>query len=383
MSSLFRVVLIFFCLFPLLLSAQARINSSLDWAEPVAQKHGLKGRVKAITQTQSPVTNKKTDWLDGHSGQNYSEEYNKAGFLVKRVSRYDYNEPQHITHYDYRSAGKISAIREESVAPNSLIDRVEGRIEYDFDSVKNVYTKRDKRVIGGKALNKRTETSVDSLKRVSTRHVYKQDTLLVEESRLTWDAHGYLTERASRFLSQSGDSFRLDKAELENFMKNELSMVLSDKEKKLLDSLVNTRDSLQRILPTWTGDTVQYRNQYDTKIRLVRQEAYRHNQLNDVVSFTYNAAAIRDVRQSYSRAGELISETISLQHPVDHHILSDSSRYKHEGKWETQTYNSKSYPKPVYQYKYDTHGNWIEQKQVDADGKQVGVALVRRIEYYP
>ena len=240
----------------------------------------------------------------------------------------------------------------------------------------------------GKAQNNRIEMSVDSLNRVFVRRDYKQDTLLVEEQRQKWDKQGYITERASRFRKQVDNMFRPDTAGFEHFVKNELYLNLSESEKKTmkksLDSLMHKQDSLRNRQPEWTGDTTNYKNLYDSQTRLIRQEEHRrHNQLTDIVSFTYTPEATRVTRQSYNRNGEMISESFRLQHPTEHYILSDTSRFKNGDKWESRTYSSKDYPKPIYCYQYDTHDNWTEQKQVDANGKQIGAALVRRIEYYP
>ncbi|MVM37448.1 hypothetical protein GO730_07145 [Spirosoma sp. HMF3257] len=96
------------------------IRSFSDWSGMIPQKHNLKGNVKLITQVQSPIVNKKGDWLDGPSGQNYSEEYNKEGFLLKRISHDDFNKPTSADHYEYNSKGQISAFWSETLEVNPL-----------------------------------------------------------------------------------------------------------------------------------------------------------------------------------------------------------------------------------------------------------------------
>ncbi len=387
MSYFLRIILIIVWLYPSLSNAQAHIRSFADWSGPIPQKHGLKGRVKTITQVQSPITYKKTDWLDGHSGQNYSKEYTKQGLLQKQVSRNDFNEPDEATYYEYTSPGKIRTIRSESLDPNPLWGRTEGQIDYGFDPVKKVYIVWDKRIIMGEPLNKRVETFVDSSNRFAIQREYRQDTLLLQEKRYQWDTHGYITEFASRFNNHVDIRSKPRETDFDSFLQNELAITLSESEKKMmqksLDSLANAQDSLQKMLPKWSCDTVRNLNQYNKPGRLTESKSYSHNQITHTVSFAYHARATRVVHQSYDQTGKLISETISLQHPVRGYILSDSSRSRNGEKWESRTFNDKDVPRPTYHYRYDAHGNWIEQRLVDATGKQTRSTLIRTIDYYP
>jgi hypothetical protein len=69
-----------------LMRAQMRIDKHYGLSMlPDARKHGLKGKVWKLTQTQSPLSNKAEDLLDGYSGQNYTEEYNRRGYLQKHI----------------------------------------------------------------------------------------------------------------------------------------------------------------------------------------------------------------------------------------------------------------------------------------------------------
>lgn len=387
MSYFLRMILLIVWLYPSLSNAQAHIRSFKDWSGPIPQKHGLKGHVKAITQAQSPVTHKKTDWLDGYSGQNYSEEYTKQGFLRKQVSRDDHNEPDVATYYEYTSQGHIRAIRSESLALNPLWGRTEGQIDHEFDPVKKVYIVWDKRIIMGEPVNRRVETFIDSSNRFVIQREYRHDTLLLQEKRYQWDTHGYITESASRFNNHVDIRSKPRETDFNSFLQNELVITLSESEKKMmqksLDSLANAQDSLQKMLPKWSCDTVRNLNQYDKSGRLIESKSYSHNQITQTVSFSYHSKDTRVVHQSYDQTGKLISETISLQHPVRGYSLSDSSRFRNGEKWEVRTYNYKDVPRPTYRYRYDAHGNWIEQRLVDATGKQIRSTLVRTIDYYP
>lgn len=391
------IVLIVLTLVPYTSQAQAQIRAYWGSPIPVTPKHGLKGNVKTITQNQSPITNKPADWLDGYSGQNYSEEYNKQGSLQKRTSFDDYNKPQFSTHYEYSLTGKIRTVWDEVLVPKSRIPLSEGRVNYEFYPAKNLYIIRDNRVIGGMPLNRRTEMQMDSINRTAVKRTYKKDTLLVEDERYTWDKPGYLTEHIIRRRKQVNENPKVDEEELESFM-NEVTNTLSDSAKAVFkaelakskvqlknreDSLKRVEDSLFALKPEWSIDTTVYKNQYDSQARLLRQESYTHHQLTHVDSFTYASEATRRVIQSYDRSGNLRSETISLQHPTKGYFLADTSRYKNAGKWEERVFNHTSITQPIYQYQYDKHGNWIERKQVDTNGRQIGSALVRKIEYYP
>jgi len=391
------IVLIVLGLTPSHLKAQARISAYWGFSLPVAKKHGLKGNVKTITQTQSPVTNKPTDWLDGYSGQNYSEEYNKQGYLEKRTSFDDYNKPQVATHYAYRSIGEISAIWDEILAQKSRMPLSEGRISYEFNPTSKLYIIQDKRIIGGVPRNTRTEMQMDSANRVAIKRTYKQVTLPIEDERYTWDKPGYLTEHIIRRRKQVNEMPKLGQAELDAFM-DEITSNLSEDEKAAFkaeaakekvqlknreDSLKRVEDSLYALQPEWSVDTTAYRNQYDNQSRLLRQASYKQNRLTEVFSFSYTPEATHRVVQYYDRSGNLINETKSRQHPVEGYILSDVSRNNHAGKWEERVFDYTNITKPIYQYQYDTHSNWIERRQVDATGKQIGSALVRKIEYYP
>ncbi|GAB4024193.1 hypothetical protein [Spirosoma gilvum] len=397
MKYLLYIVLIVLTLIPSTSQAQAQIRAYWGSAIPVAKKHDLKGNVKTITQAQSPITNKPADWLDGYSGKNYTEEYNKQGFLQKRTSSDDYNKPQVATHYAYSSRGHISAIWDEILAQKSRMPLSEGRISYEFNPTRKLYIIRDKRIIGGIPLNTRTEMRMDSVSRIAVKRTYKQDTLLITEERYTWDKPGYLTGQIVRRRKQVFKMPKVDQAELDAFM-GEITSNLSEAEKAAYkaevakgriqmmnreDSLKRVEDSLYALQPEWSVDTTLYQNQYDNQSRLLRQKTYNHHQLTDVYSFSYTPETTRRVVQSYDRSGNLVSETISLQHPVKGYILSDTSRYNYTGKWEEHVFDYTNMTKPIYQYQYDKHGNWVEQKQVDANGMQIGSALVRKIEYYP
>ncbi|GAB4046825.1 hypothetical protein GCM10028810_27350 [Spirosoma litoris] len=354
----------------------------------VPQKHNLKGKVKLITQVQSPIANKKGDWLDGPSGQNYTEEYSKEGFLLKRIARNDYNQPTLAVHYEYNSQSQVGAFWEETLESKPIWGAMGGRIAYEFDPIKNVYIKRDNRIIMGQPYHRRTESSIDSLNRIAIQREYKQDTLLVKEQNYRWDSNGSITHHAYRTRKQPEERINPTNKDLDRFLQNEFNVKFSEAEKKLLqkslDSLTHRNDSLYAIQPEWSGDTINYKNAYDSRRRLVRQESFRANQMTEIVNFSYDTTATQIVRQTYDKAGNLISETTSRQHPIHKYILSDISRHKNGDKWEEQIYNySASYTQPIYQHKFDDHGNWIEQKQVDSTGKQIGLALVRTIEYYP
>ncbi|MVM37449.1 hypothetical protein GO730_07150 [Spirosoma sp. HMF3257] len=227
------------------------------------------------------------------------------------------------------------------------------------------------------------------MNRFAIQREYKQDTFLVQEQSYKWDAHGFITKHAFRIRKESDDRSNPNKAEIYNFLRKELAVDMSESEKKLveksLDSLMHREDSLQNSQPEWSGDTTNYRNEYDNQGRLIRSESHSTNKFTEIVSFSYDTTATKVVRQTYDKTGNLISETISRQHPTQKYILSDTSRHKYGDKWEEKTYNYNfdNTQGPTYSYQYDNHGNWTEQKQVDATGKQIGVALLRTIEYYP
>ncbi|GAB4014052.1 hypothetical protein GCM10028808_35200 [Spirosoma migulaei] len=342
-----------------------------------------------ITQVQSPIKNTKGDWFDGPSGQNYSEEYTKLGLLLKRISRDDYNKPTVATHYEYNAKGQITGFWEETLESNPLWGPTGGRIDYEYDPKKYGYIMRDKRIIMGKPMYRRIETSIDSLNRIAIQREYKQDTLLVREQRHKWDIHGNSTEDIIRSRNQPDDRINPRDTSLNNFLRNEFSIELSETEKTLLerslDSMMHKKDSLQKLQPEWSNFITNVKNKYDNQGRLIRSESHSTNQFTEIVSFSYDTTATQVIRQSYNKTGNLISETISRQHPIHKYILSDTSRHKNGDKWEEKIYNYNfdNVKSPTYQFKYDDHGNWIERKQIDANGKQIGVALVRTIEYYP
>lgn len=379
MNWLVRVAFLLLWVWPVPVWAQARIDNLTS--KPVATKHGLKGPVKKLTQTQSPITNKPEDWLDGYSGQNYVEEYDRQGYLQKRIAHDDANKPRSATYYKRDAKGRVTSLRIEELAPGLFSGRTEGRIDYEYDDAHNAFIVRDNRTIMGKALRRRTESVRDTVNRTLTTRTYQQDTLLTEEQRYWWDKYGYVAKQISRYRNLPSTDTKVSKEDLKRLLGS-----LSEKEERVLDSLTRAQDSLQtqpyKNRPEWTVDSLINQNQYDQQGRLVYQASYRGNRPTHSVRYAYGRDVTQVVYQSFDRDGNLTSENTSRQHPVDRHILTDHSRSKVGDKWETQTFNYENSPKPVYQYRYDTHGNWIEQKPVDAAGKQNGVALVRTIEYY-
>lgn len=379
MNHLVRLTLLIGCLWPGHLRAQVRIDNVV--LKPDAKKHGLKGQVWKITQTQSPLSNKSEDLLDGYSGQNYTEEYNRQGYLQKHTYHDDFNKPRSATHYEYDSNGRVTALWIESLAPDQFGLRTDGRIDYEYNPARNAFVVHDNRTVMGKVLHRRTETVRDTINRMLTTHEYQRDTLLTQDQRYWWDSYGYVTKQISRIRNQPSTRTELKK---EDFTR--LLGALSEQEERVIDSLMRARDSLEtrqyKSRPEWMVDTTIYHNKYDKQGRFVSQEQYRNNKRTDITRYTYRPDATEVFRQSFDQEGNLISGNTSRQHSVDRHILTDSSRHRIDGKWEISNYNYESYKKPVNQYRYDSHGNWIEQKQIDTAGKQVGPALVRTIEYY-
>lgn len=383
MNQLFGVVLLISITWSGHLCAQARINRLYGPAMlPETKKHGLKGAVRKITQTQSPVAQKSEDLVDDFSGQNYTEEYNRQGYLQSHTSHDDFNKPRSATHYAYDASNRITASWIESLAPDQFGLRTDGRIDYEYDDARNAFIVRDNRTIMGKAFHKRTETVRDTVSRILTTREYQGDTLLTRDTQYWWDKYGYVTKQISRIRNQPPADSKFSKETITHL----LGSPLSEREERALDSLMRAKDSLQtrqyRSRPEWLTDTTIHDTKYDKQGRFIHQESFRSGRKTHVISYIYGPDATQVIRQSFDREGNLVSENTSRQHPVDWHILTDSSRHKRDGKWETSTHDYQRYKSPVYQHQYDSQGNWIEQKQVDAAGKQVGPALIRTIDYY-
>lgn len=365
------------------LRAQVRINGLYKLLMlPKAEKHGLKGRVRVITQRQSPVSQREEDLLDGFSGQNYTEKYNRRGYLQKHISHDDFNKPRSTTNYAYDAGNRVTATWVESLAPDQFGLRTDGRVDYECDDARNAFITRDNRTVMGRILHRRIETVRDTVNRILTSREYRGGTLLTQYTQYWWDNRGYVTKHVSQYRNLPPADSRFSKEDITRL----LGSPLSEREERALDSLMRAKDSLQtqryKSRPEWMMDTTIYQNEYDKRGRFIRQELYRNSKRTDVVSYTYGPDATQVIRQSFDRAGNLISENTSRQHPVDRHMLTDSSRHTRDGKWETSTHNYEKAKKPVYQYQYDSRGNWTEQKQVDVAGKQIGPALVRFIDYY-
>ena len=376
------VILLGACLWPSVLWAQFHMKNIVQ--RPEVQKHNLKGQVWKITQVQSPVSNKAEDFLDGFSGQNYQEEYNREGRMQKRISCDDANKPRAITRYDYDRDGRVTVFSIEALAPDLFGTYTNGQVTYDYNDARNTFTTHDNRTIMGKALHRRTEVVRDTINRFLMNREYQQDTLLAKEQFYWWDKQGYVTKQISRYRNLPSDDIDLNK---DNF--KTLFGSLSGQEERALDSMMRKQDSLKiqqfRNQPEWRIDTTVYQNKYDQLGRITQQETYRNDKKTDASQYVYGLKANQIIRQSYSMKGELLSETFSLLHPTQGYILSDSSRSKNNGQWEARVYKYADHhkAKSPYRYQYDSQGNWIEQKRVDANGQPIGVALVRKIEYYP
>ncbi|GAA4413879.1 hypothetical protein GCM10023187_42680 [Nibrella viscosa] len=374
---------VFFLLAGLIaLPALAQIKAeSLFRFGPEVAKLTLKGPVKRVTQEQSPISNKKEDWLDGSSGTNYTETYDQQGRLIEKISRDDFNTPTSIHRYTYTTNGQVTALEIEDLRPNALMGRHEGRIDYEYGE--NTYIVRDKRVIGNKPVKKRTETILDKRKRTLVQRTFELDTVMTQELIYRWDKRGYVTEKISRFNSRQPFFESTTEESLEDLMKR-AGVALTEWEQKKLDSLRQREKAARRVsqksLPTWRSDTTREVYVYDRKDRPVRQETYRYNRRTDVATYSYGSEAHQIIRQSFDQNGELVSEMITNLHPEKQYILSDRSRSKFDGKWNELTYEHKNYPSPVFRYQYDKFGNWIEQKQEGGSGKSNN--LIRRIEYY-
>ncbi|GAB3495176.1 hypothetical protein GCM10027341_12170 [Spirosoma knui] len=384
MTRIVRVTLLFVWLFPSFVQAQLHVRS-LSMTGPDVERCDLKGPVRQVTQVQSPITNRKEDFLDGYSGQNFTKVYTKEGLLQTYTSRDDHNKARSVTYNEYNTRNRLVLLRTEQLVPDPIWGVMEaGQIEYAYNAAKNRVVVLDKRTIMGKPVNGRKELLTDSLTRTFVEKEYKQDTL-IREQRYRWDEGGYVVEQISRFRKQPPEINEVDTATLGRF-KRSLEVDIPQVDKAELDSTLRKLQAEQLASfdasPEWREDTVQYRNQYDAKGRLIEQESRNQNGSRETIRYQYRLEATEVTRQNYNKAGDLTSETISLQHPVHHYILSDRSRRKVGDKWNELTYDSKDYPHPTYRYRYDRHGNWIEQKQVDANGKQIGVALIRTIEYY-
>jgi hypothetical protein len=382
MNPLLRFTFLVACLLPTLMRAQMRIDKHYGLSMlPDARKHGLKGKVWKLTQTQSPLSNKAEDLLDGYSGQNYTEEYNRRGYLQKHISRDDFNKPRRATYYAYDANDRVTALWDESLAPDQFGLRTDGRIDYEYADARNAIIVRDNRTIMGKARHHRTETVRDTVNRMLTLREYQHDTLLTRDERVWWDQWGYVTKRTTGYRNVLSDRTELKKEDV-----TQLLGALSEQEERALDSLLRARDSLAtrhyRSRPEWMTDTTIYRNDYDKQGRLVIQETYRNNRRTDVVTYAYGPDATQVTRQSFDMKGDLNLNHTTRLPPVEGYVLSSRTRRKTEGKSETSDYNSGRYPKAIYRHRYDSHGNWIEQKQVDGVGKQIGPALIRLIEYY-
>jgi hypothetical protein len=349
---------------------------------PQIERCDLKGPVKQVTQVQSPITNRAEDILDGYSGQNYTKEFTKQGLLRTYTSRDDHNKVRSITYYDYNIRNQLISNRTEEVASNPIWGRMQdGQIDYLYEPTKNLVVVLDKRTIMGKPVNGRKELLTDSSNRTFIEREYKRDSL-IREQRYKWDEQGYVVEQISRFRKQAPFFNEIDTAAFKRSILNDLPNV----DKTELDSTFKALQAEQltsfKNSPEWKEDTVKYYNQYDTQGRLLKQESRGDKGVSDHVSYRYRPEVTEVTRQTYNQSGELISETISLQHPIHNYILSDRSRRKVGDKWSELNLDSKHHTQPEYRYRYDIQGNWIEQKQVDANGKQIGVTLLRTIAYY-
>lgn len=363
--------------------AQQRIANvpPAEWG----QKNTFKGSVKRMMQVQSPLASKPDDILDGASGENYAEEYDKRGLTIKRIYRDDFNQPKEAVSYEYDSRGRQIASTIESLSEDRFGTHTSGRIVYAYNDAQNTMITYDNRTIMDVPRATRTIRVHDTTARYFTTREYQKDTLISEE--LIWfDKRGYVLK--SIFRRTDLPAFTQPRFDKESFTK--LFGQMTEAEEKTLDSLVQAQTEAvvqRRRSPTWYTDTTLYQNQYDSQNRLVRQEEHGSNELTHVFTFAYTPEATLRVSQSFNKQGDITAEDSLYTHPTQQYILRSKSRFRYEGtKWREHGYEqstSRSAPeKPVEQYKYDSHGNWIEKRRVNQAGKQIGHALIRTFDYY-
>lgn len=380
------VTLLFIFGTPLLLHAQWAVRDR----RPKPQHHRLKGPVRRATQVQSPLSNRRADWLDGYSGQNYTEEYNRAGLLLTRIQRDDFNQPHQAVHYTYDAAGQVETVRDEPFQSGRMAS-TSGAMTYRFNPATNVLTVEDRRIIMGQPVNRRSEVRVDSAKGIYHKREFTNDTVLVQEVVRQWDRRGNPTMHVTRTNRQFEFGFRparFSAKDLQKFM-GEVTpgdTAMTPEIRQALATL-NRREDSPRLArekqgTVWAADTVRYRNEYDTQGRLVKQEEIHGGRLVVRKGIVYGKTTRTVTSQSFDRQGQLSSEHVDEEDLTTKAVLKSVSRNRTGDKWEENTYSRPVSEQSVYQYRYDRYGNWIEKKQVKPNGVQPGPALVRSIDYY-
>lgn len=118
-----------------------------------------------------------------------------------------------------------------------------------------------------------------------------------------------------------------------------------------------------------------FRNSYDAKGQLLRQEIYIHDTLDKIESFIYDTLGNEISRQTTNPYGKLIAKTLSTYDQLSR-VTGQSYFAPQEVHHSTITYNRNNdlseliYYKPsgaiqsktTYKYRYDKYHNWIERK---------------------